>query len=110
MSAIDSRSVLWASVQKLMQHHWKGENLNRLAREAKIGPGSVTRIKQQRTSVGIELIDAIAAVFGVEAWQLLVPTFDPASPPTLAPMTAAERDFYNRVLSAARSLKDPKAV
>lgn len=106
MSTIDSRQVIWASVSALMQHHWKGENLSRLAREADIGPGSATRLKQQSTSVGIELVDKIAALFGVQTWQLFVPGFDPKNPPTLLPMSEAERAFYQRMVQAAQVFKD----
>lgn len=89
MNEIDTRQVLWNSVAALMQHHWKGENLTRLAREADIGPGSASRLKKQSTSVGLELLDKIARVFGIAPWQLLVPGFDPKNPPTLLPMSEA---------------------
>ncbi len=89
-----------------MEHHWGGENLSRLAREADIGPGSATRLKQQQTSVGIELVEKVARLFHLEAWQLLVPGFDPKSPPTLLPMSEAERAFYERLLQAARAFKN----
>lgn len=107
MSAIDSRRVLWASVSKLMAHHWQGENLNRLAREAGVGPASCVRLKAQQTSVGLELVDKIAQVFGVETWQLFVPGFDPVSPPVLLPVTQAERELYTRLPQAARDFKAP---
>lgn len=35
--------VLWDNVRSLMISNWGAENLNRLAREAKIGPASATR-------------------------------------------------------------------
>ena len=106
MNEIDSRQVLWSSVAALMQHHWRGENLTRLAREADIGPGSATRLKQQTTSVGPELLDKIARVFGIAPWQLLVPGFDPKNPPTLLPMSEDERAFYQRMLQAAKVFKN----
>lgn len=107
MSSIDSRRVLWASVSTLMRHHWGEENLNRLAREAGIGPASCVRLKKQETSIGLELVDRIASVFHVETWQLFVPGFDPASPPVLLPVTQAERELYTRLLQAARAFKAP---
>lgn len=101
---MDSRKALWESVAALMTHHWGAVNLSRLAREAGIGPGSATRLKEQQTSVGIELIDKIADLFGAQSWQLLVPGYDPKNPPTLLPMSEAERAFYERLLQAARDL------
>ena len=105
MSTIDSRRVLWASVSALMNHHWGKENLTRLAREAKIGPASCVRLKSQETSLGLELIDKVAEVFGVETWQLFVPGFDPASPPVLLPVSPGERELYARLLLAAKAYK-----
>ena len=105
MSGIDTRRVLWANVLALMEHHWAGENLTRLAREAKVGPGTCTRIKEQQTSVGVEIVDKIAALFGLDSWQLLVPGLDPKSPPVLI-LSEAERDFYRRVINATRDFKD----
>jgi len=102
---IDPRQVLWANVHALMNHHWKGENLSRLSRDARIGPGTCTRMKEQRTSVGIEIVGAVGRVFGLEAWQLLVPGLDPKSPPVLI-LSESERDFYRRVLNATRDFKD----
>ncbi len=103
---IDSRRVLWANLRALMEHRWGGENLTRLSREADIGPGSCSRIKAQQTSVGLEIVDKIASLFSLQTWQLFVPNLDPRSPPVLAPMSDAERDFYTRMLSAARAFKD----
>lgn len=55
---IDSKAVLWASVLALMVKNYGRENLNRLAREAKIGPGTASRLKAQETSVGLDTIDS----------------------------------------------------
>lgn len=83
---IDSKAVLWASVLALMVKNYGRENLNRLAREAKIGPGTASRLKAQETSVGLDTIDKLAAYFNVEAWQLLVPGFEPDNMPVLQPV------------------------
>jgi transcriptional regulator with XRE-family HTH domain len=105
MSGVDSRKVVWASVSALMRHRWQGENISRLAREAKIGPATVARLKQQETSVGLEVLDRISEVLGVETWQLLVPGMDAAAPPVLLPVSQAEREFYARMLNAAKVFK-----
>lgn len=66
-----SKAILWANVQTLMTERYGGENLSRFARETGVGPGTATRIKVQETAVGLDVIEKIAAVFGVEPWQLL---------------------------------------
>jgi transcriptional regulator with XRE-family HTH domain len=73
MPSIDTKAVLWANVTALMDRDYGGENLSRLARDTKIGPGTATRMKEQQTSVGIDTLEKLAEFFGIEPWQLLAP-------------------------------------
>lgn len=98
----DLKQVLWRNVRALMLLHYKKENMSRLAAEAKIGLGSVERIKKMETSVGMDILEAIARTFKLEAWQLLVHPFSPDHPPELAVMTQRERDLYARIREAAQ--------
>lgn len=104
MGQIDSRAALWANIQALMLKHWNEENLNRLARECAIGVGTAARIKDQKTSVGLETLEKIADHFQLCAWQLLVPGLDPENPPALQPISAAERRLYEQIMSAAKAI------
>lgn len=106
----DSNTTLWMNVRALMLKHYGKENLSRLAAECEIGLGTAGRIKEAKTSVGIEVMGKIATRFGLEAWQLLVPDFDPENPPTLQPLNELERKVYRRIVDAARSIaSDPEA-
>jgi transcriptional regulator with XRE-family HTH domain len=67
------KKLLWENVAELMRARYGQENLNRLAKEAHIGVGSVARIKEGTTSVGLEIVEAIAKVFKVSPFQLLIP-------------------------------------
>jgi len=98
----DSRKTLWKSVGALMKKHYGGENLTRLAKECKFGPGTASRIKEAKTSVGLDIIDKIAKKFGVDAWELLVPGFDPDARPALQPLSEAERQLYVRFKDLAK--------
>lgn len=93
MKVNNSKPALWAAVTALMNKHYGGENLNRLAREAKIGPATSSRMKAQETSVGIDTIDRLADYFRVEPWQLILPGFDPDRPSPLANASAMGRDI-----------------
>lgn len=84
MKKADSKLVLWQNVSALMDAKYGKEHLTRLATDAKIGPGTISRIKQHETSVGIDVVEAIAKVFKVEPWQLLVPQLQADRPPQLA--------------------------
>jgi len=100
------QAVLWQNVSALMIRHWGQENLSRLAREAKIGPGGATRLKQQTTSVGIDVLAKVAECFDVEPWHLLLPRLDPSNPP-VATMTATEERLYAKLNAAFQALQSP---
>lgn len=91
--------ILWANIAALMQHHWKEENLTRLSKTAKIGQGTPPRIKALQPNTGIDSITKIAAVFDLQAWQLLMPGLDPSNPP-VGSMTAQEQALYRRMKQA----------
>lgn len=102
----DSRKVLWQSVSALMTKHYGKENLTRLAHDCGIGPASASRLKEGKTSIGLELVDRIAKHFKVDPWQLLVPNFAPDNPPALQPMSETERRLYERLREVAKELKE----
>lgn len=101
----DSRKILWQSVSSLMRKHYGGENLTRLAKECKFGPATASRLKEGKTSVGLEIVDKIAKHFHVSSWELLVPTFDPSNRPTLQPLSEQERRLYARLAEVAKEIK-----
>lgn len=63
--------VLWASVEALMVEHWGAVNVTKLGRDAKIG-GSASRLKARSTSIGIDILEKVAAVFKVAPASLLI--------------------------------------
>ncbi|MBD9407155.1 helix-turn-helix domain-containing protein [Acidovorax sp. ACV02] len=86
----DSKHILWQNVSALMQRDYGKENLTALSKNAHIGPGTVTRIKEQETSVGLDVLDKVARAFKIEPWQLLQPKLgviespEPTSQPSAA--------------------------
>jgi hypothetical protein len=110
MGSINTNATLWANTQALMVNRWGEVNLNRLARECKIGPGTAARIKDQKTSVGLEVLEKIADNFSVAVWQLMVPGMDPAALPALQPVSAAERALYEKIMSAAKQIAAEPSV
>lgn len=102
---MDSKKALWCSVSALMLKHYGKENLTRLAADCKFGPGTSTRLKEGATSVGLDIVDKIAKHFHVQAWELLVPTFDPDNRPALQPISEQERKLYKRLAEVAKEIK-----
>lgn len=104
---VDPKEVLWQNVSALMTHHWGGENLTRLAREAKIGPGTATRIKEMQTSVGLCVVDRVAETFGLAIWQLLTRNLDPKNPPAAQPVNEADRELFDRLIISIKQTSAP---
>lgn len=103
MPKTEPKTILWENVAALMAHHWGGENLTRLSREAKIGPGTCTRIKEQQTSVGLDVLAKVAGAFQLQAWHLLTPNLDPTNPPVIY-LSRREADLYDRLRTSAREI------
>lgn len=74
-----------------MTSRYGSVNINRLSRESGVGLGTVARLKSSDTSVALDKLDKLAAVFGVEPWKLLQPDFSVASQAldSLSPMAVA---------------------
>jgi hypothetical protein len=100
-----SKAQLWENLTSLMTHHWHEININRLAREAKIGPASVQRIKDQETSVGLDIVDKVAQVWGLQAWQLLLPDLDPENVP-FDMISESQKALFDRLKRARALLTD----
>lgn len=108
MQSTDVRKLLWENVAALMRYHWREENLNRLARAADLSPATAHRLKRQESSVGLDVIEAVAKVFRVKPWQLLQPTFDPANAGRKAagdwPFARITQGQFNRMSAHDRQL------
>lgn len=109
MPLFDSRKVLWKNVSALMIKKYGRENLNQLAREAKLGPATASRIKAQDTSVGIDVIDRIASVMGVHPWQLLHENFDANQPDNSASYSALATDLAEQLDAIVSEINRQKA-
>jgi transcriptional regulator with XRE-family HTH domain len=72
----DTKKILWANVLALMERRYGKENQKRFARDAGISTGTITRIKEQKTSIGIRELEQIARKFKVPPGALLLPNLD----------------------------------
>ena len=73
MEKIDWKEVLWRNVKARMNALYGKENLSRLIKDSGVGPGTITRIKEQGTSVGVDVLEKVATALKVEPWQLIHP-------------------------------------
>ena len=69
----------------------------KVGKNAGVSQSTIDRLEEGRTDCRISTVAGVAAAFGFQPWQLLVPEFDPKNPPEIA-LTPAER----RLLRAMR--------
>ena len=106
-----ARTIVSDNLQTLMD--WKPSLGSTLAIEraterhgCKVGKSTVDRMKHGTTPVNLDYLEAIAAVFGFDCWQLLVPGMDPRNPPTLRSIGQAEENIYRRMADLAAQVAD----
>lgn len=95
------RAVLAENLVRLMDTHPKLKSNPLLAKEAGIGSGTVSRIRNGEVSANLETLSRLAAAFDVMPWQLLVPGIDPSNPPVLRTSGESEKEFYRRLMRVA---------
>jgi hypothetical protein len=99
---LDPKNILWKNVQSLMQAKYGQDNLWQFCKFVGIGHGTGSRIKEQRTAVGIDTLEAIAAKFDLQVWHLLLPNLDPKNPPVVL-ISDVEQKFYQSMKEGAKS-------
>ena len=71
----------------------------------KVGKSTIQRMVKEPTPLGLQAVDALARVYGLDAWQLLVPGMDPANPPVVRVISTHEAEVYRRAGAALRELQ-----
>lgn len=74
-----------------------------LAIKAGVYPSTVGHILKRTTAPKIDTLEALANVYKLPAWALLIPGLDPSNPPVI-PYTDAERALYWRIQQVAKDL------
>lgn len=108
--SMNSRETFGANLTSAMKSRRardKGLTSNKkVGDKLKISDNTVGRIRRGENSIGIDMLDKIAGLFGLQAWQLLVPEFDPSSPPMLRAMNEHERALYERLHAALQAIEN----
>ena len=92
------RQVLALNITNLLEHHYK-ESRNRtmaLAKDAGISLSSVQRTLGRETGASVDTIEAIAAVFHLSAYQLLLPLLEVRNPQVVKGATKDEERLYRQ--------------
>jgi transcriptional regulator with XRE-family HTH domain len=106
---VDTKKILWDNVYTLMIMKYGRENLRQTAEDSGVGPGTMTRIKQQETSTGVDTLEKLAKLFKVEVWQLLVPGIGQQELRVMQHMKSMCDDQKDTIATISYSLAQPKA-
>lgn len=97
--------VLRTNVLALMRSPHGPGSQGELQRKSGVAQATLGRILSPRgENSKIETIEAIAKVYGLEAWQLMVAGFNPANPPVLQPVSQQERELYERLKALSKDI------
>lgn len=92
-----TRDVLAENLNTLMRAYPSLESNPKLSRRAKLGVGTIARVRNSDAAVNLDTLDKLAGCFDLQPWQMLVPDLDPKSPPVLRSLSAAESDLFERL-------------
>ncbi len=104
---METKRILWANVKALMVSKYGSENLYRTMKDSKVAGhpislGSLQRIKEQETAIGLDVLDKIAAFFELQPWQLLIEELDPTNPPVF--LNTKQKEFFDKVKLSFKDL------
>lgn len=69
----NTKEILWQNIVRLMFDKWQAENLTQFRIFTGIGSNTVSEMKAQTRSVGIDVLEKIAQKFKLKPYQLLMP-------------------------------------
>ena len=100
------QTILAANVRALMQANPSLKTQGAVADATRraglaIDQKTVGRVLKASHAVQLDTVQALAAAFGVEPYQLLIPGLDPKNPQILRALSKAEENLY-KALEAAR--------
>jgi len=92
------------NLRKLMHADRQLNSQPRLAAASKVAQTSVGRILRGQQSPTLDMVHKIAAAFGLEPWQLLVPELEPDNPPITKQIDERQQELLKRFRVAAQEL------
>ncbi len=101
ITELDALSIISANLRRLKQSSKQYSTLLAIEKRTeelghKVGKSTIDRMLKAPTPLGLAAVDALAHVYGLDAWQLLVPNLDPERPPVLRSISPREDEIYRR--------------
>lgn len=102
IAAMTARDTLAENLRTLMAAHHTHKTTTAIERAtdgigSKVGKSTIDRAMKGETNLTIDHLEAIASIYGLDAWQLMTPGLRPKSPPVLKSIGEAEDKLYRRI-------------
>lgn len=108
---MDIRQILATNLAVLQSKHEDLKSTPAIEKAtADMGPGkrisktAVQQVQRAATPFNLDDLQTLAELFGLDAWQLLVPQIDPEHPPVLTSVSETDRKMYERMKAAREAL------
>lgn len=98
------RQVLAQNLRGLMATKDGPRTQTDLSSKAGVAQSTIGRILNCEAAATIETLSDLARAYGLEAWQLMVAGMDPTNPPVLMPVSAKEKELYERLKRVAHEI------
>lgn len=111
IAAMNARDTLTENLRALMSSHHTYKStlaIERATEKAglKVGKSTIDRVLRGETNLTIDYIEAIAGLYGLDAWQLMTPGLRPKSPPVLRTIGETEDNLYKRIGELAKEIAE----
>lgn len=108
---MDIRQILATNLEQLQARHKDLASTPAIERAtAEMGEGKkisksvIQQVQRAKTPFNLDDLQTLAELFGLDAWQLLVPQIDPEHPPVLTSVGPTEDEMYRRMRAAREAL------
>lgn len=99
------RAVLRQNLKALLESGRGPRTQLALRTKSGVAQATIGRILSHKgENSGVETIERLAKAYDLEGWQLLIAGMDPNNPPVLQPISAEERQLYERLKHVAQDL------
>lgn len=110
---MDIRQILATNLAQLQSRHADLKSTPAIERAtAELGPDRkisktvIQQVQRAATPFNLDDLQTLAELFGLDAWQLLVPQIDPEHPPVITSVGATETEMYKRMKAAREALDE----
>jgi transcriptional regulator with XRE-family HTH domain len=102
---LPASQLLANNLRKLMASGRGPSSQLAIHKQTGVSQSTVGRMLSGETSSGVDTVQSVAELYGLQAWHLLLPDLDVRNPQA-APMSQAEIEFYARLRALFETLPD----